>query len=311
LPKRTALYNYLRPFLPRLNDAGRVRTKRPNPEPERTQQVHQRWQMDFKGNVRLADGSQVAPWLTCDEHSSAPLAAQLYSTHRGDPRQGLTFRDIQADLRAAFTQWGRPQQLRMDRDPLWVGSTRMEWPGTVLLWLVGLGIQPIVNPPGKPTDNAQIERLNRTWNQHVYRGQETLDPQALQQATDQAWQDRRQALPSNNRHCRRRPPLVAFPELLTAERPFHPDLETKVFEMERVYAYLSEWQWERKVDKTGSISVADFNRLVSRDHYRQIVKVRFDPQEKVFRAAAVDEHPLATFTLPIIAPDYILGGRNR
>jgi len=68
----------------------------------------------------------------------------------------------QADLRALFCRWGLPDALRMDRDAVFVGSCRLEWPGTLLLWLIGLGVQPIINRAYRPTDNAIVERNHQT-----------------------------------------------------------------------------------------------------------------------------------------------------
>ena len=77
--------------------------------------------------------------------------------------------------------------------------------------------------------------------------------------------------------------------------------------MDRVYDYLSQWQWQRKVDQNGSISLADFNRRVSLQHVGQIVKVRFDKETRQFAAYAVDGTYLNAFTLPVISETYILG----
>ncbi len=304
LPKRTTLYNYLKPFYPRFR-VRRLRTKRPKTPATKVKAVHQRWQIDFKGDVQVADQTIIKPLNICDEFTSAPLASILHTRQKG--QSSVTTRDVQADLRTVFVQWGMPGQLRMDRDPVWVGSTRLEWPGMLLLWLIGLGITPIINRPHCPTDNAQIERSNRTWNEHVYLGSEKATAQELQQLADQAWQDRREALPSRNPQCRGQPPLVAHPELRQPRRSYTIKREVDIFNIQRVYTYLSQWEWERKVDTTGCISLADSNRRVSKDHIGQIVKVRFDSQTTSFVARAVDGSVLKRFTLPVISKEYILG----
>jgi len=311
LPKRTALYNYLKPFYPRFR-TRRLRVKRPKTQVTDVNAVHQRWQIDFKGDVQAADQTTIKPLNICDELTSAPLASILHTRQKGQS-DSVTTRDVQADLRTVFVQWGMPDQLRMDRDPVWVGSTRLEWPGVLLLWLVGLGITPVINRPHRPTDNAQIERNNRTWNEHVYLGNEQATPQELQQFADQAWQDRREVLPSRNPHCHGQAPLVAHPELRQPRHPYTRQQEAGLFDMRRVYTYLGQWEWERKVDTTGYISMADFNRRVSKGHVGQVVKVRFDPETKSFIARAVDGSELRRFTLPVISKEHILdqGVRNR
>lgn len=304
LPKRTALYNYLRPFYPRIRPRG-LRIKKPKPPVADVRQVHQRWQMDFKGEVKLTGQNVVEPWIVCDELTSAPLAGIIHA-RSSTKRKHLRSRDVQRDLRVVFAQWGLPDQLRMDRDPVWVGSARLEWPGLILLWLVGLNVTPVINRPYRATDNAKIERCNRTWNEHVYLGNQRATPQQLQDLTDQAWQDRREALPSRNPHCDGQPPLVAHPELAQPRRPYAYEQEDDLFDIQRVYDYLSQWEWERKVDGTGSISLADCNRRVSRQHVGQIVKVRFDKETATFVARAVEGTELRRFTIPKVSKNYIL-----
>lgn len=307
LPGRTTLSNYLRPYLPRLRPERRLPTKRPHEFVSVITDVHQRWQMDFKGRETIAPEGQVAPFLVCDEFSSTPLAGVIYTKRTGDPKAGLSPRTIQENLRHAFTRWGLPKQLRMDRDSLWIGSSRLEWPGTLLLWLVGLGIHPVINRPRRPTDNAQVERMCRTWKDHVARGRGLRTKEQLQAETDQAWSDRLRHLPSRNPHCAGKPPLVALPHLADPKVTYSPELETSLFKIEHVFEYLSQWEWTRKVDKVGAISLADYNRFVSKSHAGQIVKVRFDKESQVFSAYDVDGTYLRSFTVPVISKEYILG----
>jgi transposase InsO family protein len=307
LPKRSTLAAYFQSFSPRLKEHRRLPTHRPTPAVEPVDDVHQRWQMDFKGRIYLTSIGYVQPLMICDEWSSAPLAAILYTSRTGMPTKGMNFRDVQAALRTVFTQWGLPDQLRMDRDPLWVGSPRLEWPGTLLLWLVGLDIVPVINRAARPTDNAQVERLNRTWFEHVALGTTYTDLAQLQHSSDQAWQDRRNALPSRNPHCQNLPPLVACPGLSVPRRRYTPAIEPDLFDLQRVYHYLSQWDWQRKVDCNGQISLADINYFVGRAYSGQVVQVRFDALNAVFVATAMDGTVLNRFASPVITQEYILG----
>jgi len=305
LPKRTALWSYLHRFYPRLMEHRRLRARRPLQTTPRVTGVHQCWQMDFKGDVTINGLGQVRPWNVCDEFTSAPLATHLYLV--GPEHPDVTFRDIQANLRRAFTRWGLPDCLRMDRDPRWVGSTRLEWPGPLLLWLVGLKVTPLINRAHCPKDNAHIERGNRTWYEHVGLGAKCQELAELQTLTDCDLQDRRERLPSRNPNCAHQPPLKAHPELAQPRRPFDPHSEATLFDMQRVYTYLSQWEWQRKVDHTGCISLADINRQVSLNHIGQVVKVHFDATTTEFVACTMDGEELRRFTLPIISAEYILG----
>ena len=152
-----------------------------------------------------------------------------------------------------------------------------------------------------------MERLNRTWLEHVGLSQRAASAADIQSATDQAWQDRLFNLPSRNKHCLGQSPAHAFPELFANQRSFHPDEEADLFDLHRVHAYLATWQWQRKVDKTGCISLHDTNRFVSKAYYGQIVKVHFDALAHHFIASAMDGTQLNSFTLPSVSTDYIVG----
>ncbi len=305
LPGRTALYVYLRQFR-RLWAHRRPRTKRPKVAAADVIEVHQCWQMDFKGDVKLKHLGSIKPFVVCDAFTSAPLAVII---HRNEAPETVTTEQVKDDLRTVFEQWGRPDQIRMDRDTIFIGSARLEWPGRLLLWLVGLGIEPIINRPGCPTDNARVERQNRVWNEHVFLGSTLACCTSIAQVqavTETALRDRREVLPSRNGSCAGQAPLVAHPRLAIPRRAYSRAQEASLFEIERVWAYLGQWQWQRKVDSNGSISMADVNRHVSRDHVGQLVKVHFDVESREFVALSVEGEELRRFTLPVISAASIM-----
>lgn len=308
LPKNTALWSYLHQFGPRLLAPRRLFTQRPETKPLRAVAAHQCWEMDFKGDEIVA-GCQIVvfPFGVTDEASGAPLLRVIHVLQAKGNRRGFTMRHVQADLRQAFAQWGLPDAIRMDRDSLFIGSSRFEWPGTLLLWLIGLGVQPIINRAYRPTDNAMIERSNRTWQGDVLEGVHFLDLQAVQAASDQTLEDRRQALPSRHPGCHGRPPLEAFPDLLKMRRSYSTEQELSLFDLSRVDAYLAQWEWRRLVDCTGKISLADRNHFVSKRYKGQVVKVRFDPAHREFVCQLVSGEIIARHTLDEVNRDYIIG----
>jgi hypothetical protein len=245
LPQRSALAAYLAQFGARLRRPRRHPTQRPPASPPTTLTAPQQcWQVDVKGDAAVPGcGLRIAPFLVCDSVSSTPLGGQVHAIRGRGNRTGLGMRDVQADLRALFTRWGMPDALRVDRDPLFVGSSRLEWPGTLLLWLIGLDVQPIINRAYRPTDNAIVERNHQTWQAHVLEGPAYASLDAVQVATEQAFADRRAQLPTRHAGCARRPFLAAFPTLLTPRRPYHPAEEGQLFDLARVDAYLAGGVW--------------------------------------------------------------------
>lgn len=309
LPHNTALWSYLHQFGAHLGTAPRPPTRRPAEVlPGRGTTPHQCWEMDFKGDeVFAGDPRPLAPLGLTDEASGAPLARYLHWLVARGNRQGLTMRHVQADLRCAFTSYGRPETLRMDRDPVFVGSARLEWPGTLLLWLIGLDIQPVINRRYRPTDNTMVERSHRTWKSDVGSTCRARGAAALAAASAQAVVDRRLYLPSRHPGCHGQPPAVAFPDLLRVRRPYASDQERALFDGGRVDAYLAQWCWQRRVDREGKISLAGHNFPVGRGYRAQVVKVRFAPGPREFVAYSAAGEELTRFTLVEVSLDYILG----
>lgn len=305
LPKRSLLYKYFKQFYPRFSQKRLMPAKAPQQTAEDTQEAHDRWQIDFKGDVLIEEDVLVSPLILCDEHTSAPLYSKIMP-FRYKSKHGLTSRDIQDCLRQAFTQWGLPRESRMDRDPLWVGGARLQWPGIILLWLAGLGIKPVINRPGRPTDNAQIERNNRCWKEHVYSGQKH-DCESMQAMTDSVFKDRREHLPSRNPHCKGLPPAIANPCLMTNARAYCRNQEVKIFDIQKVYSYLALWKWERKVDKVGRITINSTTISIGRKYTKQVVYIHLDEQTKLFNAYCIDKIKLKSFQIPNITPEFIMG----
>ena len=308
LPKNTALWSYLHQFGARLVQPQRLSTTRPSCPVLRAAEPHQCWQMDFKGDEVVAGcHCAVAPWAVSDEASGAPLACRIHALKRKGNRAGLTVRHVQDDLRHTFARWGLPDALRMDRDPLFVGDTRLQWPGTLLLWLVGLGLQPIINRAYRPTDNAMIERFHRTWKGDVLTGGQFTDLAVLQARSDQALHDRCFHLPSRHRGCRRTPPAIAYPTLTSSRRDYTPATERVLFDLKRVDAYLARWTWRRFIDISGQISLANRNHHVGYRYREQVVKVRFDPDTREFVCTSADGKELKRLVVPEVSQDHILG----
>ncbi len=177
----------------------------------------------------------------------------------------------------------------------------------MLLWLIGLGVQPIINRAYCPTDNATQERNHQTWQAHVLAGPAYADLAAVQQATEQAFADRISALPSRHAGCDGRPFLLAFPTLEAAQRPYSEAAEEQLFALARVDSYLSEWTWRRSVDRTGQISLADRPYRIGSAYRGQSVKVQFDPSDRTLVCRLAGGQEVRRLQVPEIQPEYIVG----
>lgn len=308
LPGRSALAAYLAPFGDRLRRPRARPTRRPRPIAPPPTAPHQVWQMDFKGDEPVAGvRGRVAPLMVCDTASGAPLAGCIHTVRSRGCRAGITARTVQADLRRVFTQWGLPAAIRMDRDTVFVGSSRLVWPGVLLLWLIGLGVEPLINRPYRPTENAIVERNHQTWTAHVVVDQTYADVAALQAATDQAFADRRASLPSRHPGCAGRPPLAAFPSLSQPRQVYHPDDEARMFDLPRVDAYLAQWSWQRQVDSVGKLSLNGRNYRVGMQYRGQVLRVQFDPATRACICMGADGQEVQRVWIPEFERAYILG----
>src|SRR5215831_5770740 len=69
-------------------------------------------------------------------------------------------RQVQTVLRQAFERWGRPGQVRVDNGAPWGSASDL--PTELSLWLVGLQVTTIANPPRQPQKNGGVERSQGT-----------------------------------------------------------------------------------------------------------------------------------------------------
>lgn len=274
------------------------RRRRSKPVVERPHQpteVHQRWQIDFKLGIPLENGHQVNLHTIRDPVGEACLGACLFPAGRvGHRPQAVAADQVRAVLRASFARWGTlPDEVQTDGESVLIGRLHETFPSLFTLWLRGLGITHLRIRPGKPTDNAEVERCHRTVTDYAIVGNEQLDIAPLQQALDQAVYELNFELPSRANGCQGRPPIAAHPELLRPRHPFQPEHELALFDLQRVDAYMATFTWERLVGKTGQITLGGQHEryTVGRAYKGQRVLVRFDPADRhfVFYSVAAPE----------------------
>lgn len=272
-------------------DPANRRNKRKPPElPEVTlTHTHQRWEMDFKVKIHLKSGETVQLHTVTDPFSGAQIGANLYLSASGASRVPLV--DVQATLRACFTEWGTlPEEIQTDGESILV-ATAGELPTPFTLWLAGLGVGHRRISPGRPTQNGSVERGHRTLNDYCLYGQLHRSLPDLQTYLNQCRIELNGRYPSRAKGCGGQPPLSAHPELLHPLRAYHPAYEQILFDLSKADALLATCQIERKVGKTGQISLGGNHEyyLVGRAFARQLVQIRFDPATRNFVASLPGE----------------------
>jgi hypothetical protein len=152
LPSQASIGRYLHQW-PRFR---RPKVKRAQVRLRQPSAVHERWQMDFKLDIVLADGSQAILHTVRDPVGEACLGAQVFPTQPVISRQSRTQVDqVRTTLRLCFARWGMPDEIQTDGDPALVAQPGDSVPSHSRSGTEGLGIQHLVTRSGKPTDNAE------------------------------------------------------------------------------------------------------------------------------------------------------------
>lgn len=283
LPSEASIGRYLHQW-PKFR--RRCKTKPPTVRPNQPTAVHQRWQLDFKLGIALRDGNLANLHTVRDPFGEVCLGAYVFAAgHIGQRPERATVQQIQAVLRACFARWHTlPDELQTDGEGVLIGRPQDEFPSRLTLWLVGLAIKHFITRPGRPTDNAEVERCHRTIMDYAVIGNEGCAVPQLQVILDKAVHEMAYELSSRAEGCQGRPPVQAHPELLQPRRPFQLEYELALFDLKRVDAYLATFTWERKVGDTGQVTIGGKAERysVGRAYARQKILVRFDPTDRSF-----------------------------
>jgi hypothetical protein len=192
---------------------------------------------------------------------------------------------VQAQLRLIFKHWGRPARFRVDNGIPW--GSQGDLPTDLALWLIGLGIDMIWNPPRRPQDNGVVERSQGT-------AKRWAEPQAcasveeLQRRLQEADRIQREAYPDKDGRTR----WEAFPTLRHSGRRYSRTWENKHWSMERVVQHLTGYVMARKVSQTGHVSLYNRNLYVGTMHHGKTVYATFDPDDREWIFADVEGRQL-------------------
>ena len=188
--------------------------------------------------------------------------------------------EAREDCRQTFAVWGLPDVIQTDRDKVLVTTGEYPFPSDFTLWLVGLGIHHRLIR--RVIENGCIERGHRTFDKQMLSGvavETWTDFITHVQAESQRLNER---LPSRAKACAGQIPLQAHPEALTPKRPYQPEQEAQLFDMQRVHRYLAGGHWLRQTSEKGQFKLADRVWTVGRKNGSQPVVVTFDLPNKQF-----------------------------
>jgi hypothetical protein len=176
-------------------------------------------------------------------------------------------REVQAVLRTWFAQWGVPAQLRVDNGHPWGGWNDL--PPDLALWLLGLGIAIVWNRPRHSQGNAVVERAHGVCQRWV-EAATCPSVAALQARLDYFTTLQRERYPGRDGLSR----LATSPALAVGGTPYAPAQEGQQWHERRVWCWLGQRVWRRRVDKVGRLSLANRPLGVGKAWARQEVTVR-------------------------------------
>jgi len=236
-------------------------------DPNWTNILHEVWQVDAKEKMKLLDGQRYC-WLNVvDEASGTVIDPPVFST--GGICQ-VAPRSVQQYFISIFSKWGCPLKIKVDNGrPLGDPSRRMV--PKLALWLVGMGIEVIFNPPRSPQKNGKVERSQGTlgrWTdfENCQNGKE-LEKRLAKESHfyNHIFRDRRK----NDQTRKER-----FPTLGYTGRNF----DERSFNLQLVYDFLSCRSWGKRVSKAGQINHATERIYVGKQHIGKVLSVNMNAE---------------------------------
>lgn len=280
LPSRSRLAAL---FKERCRQAVQERNKRTYPEkpPSAVVRPHQRWQMDAQEGLSMVAGEKVN-LLNLRDPLGLMIGSKAFLTTTAKRWRKITLQEVQATLREAFREWGLPEEIQTDHETVYVGSSDENYPSLFTIWLAGLGIDHLTSRPARPTDQSAVEREHRTIFDMACKGQTFSDLASLQDTLDETRTFYNQTYPSQAAHCQGKPPLQVYPFAHSSGRPFDPNQEWLLFDLERAYRFVSRYIAIRQVSKNGRVSVLGHYYTLGAKYAGQLISARFVPETRCF-----------------------------
>lgn len=180
---------------------------------------------------------------------------------------------VKKALQMTLGEWGCPERIRMDNGAPW--GTQSKLPSALGLWLVGLGIGLVYGRPARSTDNAVVERSHGVLNGWVEPDQ-CVNFNDCQARLSWALHTQRERYPLADGRTR----CQTYPELRQNSRRYTLINEAAQWDMARVCTYLASFQFQRKVEKNGRITLFANTYSVGNAYQRQYLTVQLDSQSR-------------------------------
>ncbi len=277
--------------LPSLASIGRLlqeedltkRYERHSPLPESTgpkaSAPHETWEMDARGYEKVPDIGIISLINLNDRFTHLRLLSYpLQVGVRRVARYGDTD-DYQTVLRLAFTDWGLPQQIQVDRDSVFYDNkSKSPYPTRIHLWLLALGVSLTFGRPRQPTDQGQTERSHQIWEAQSLEGQQFESWSQLYLALRERRQFLNEHLPCSA--LNELPPLQACPQARHSGRFYRPEWEAQLLDLQRIYTYLAKGRWFRLISEPGTFALGGEVYYVDYHLAHSQIEITFDAADQ-------------------------------
>jgi transposase len=247
---------------------------------------HAVWEMDARGHEYVPQVGVISLIDLNDRYSHVRLLSYPCLVGQQRWQRHPNTEDYQLVLRLAFTDWGLPEQLQVDHGSSFFDNYgKSPFPTRLHLWLLALGVTLSWGRPHQPRDQGMTERSHQLWSTQCLLGQEYQSWEALY-----GYLQRRRDFLNCQLPCAtldKQPPLQAFPQARHSPRPYRPEWEAQLLDLQRVFDYLAGGRWFRRVSKDGHISLGGQVFSVGRRWAGQQLEITFDATQAQF--ACLDE----------------------
>ncbi len=250
----------------------------PTPPRKDVSASHHRWQMDAQGNQHVPDlPGTVAMIDLVDCYSRLRVLSYPCLLRRA--KSHPTTEAYKTLLRLAFCDWGLPKELQVDHESVFFDSaSKSPFPTRLHLWLEALGVELLFSRTRRPTDQALIERTHRLWQEQVLEGQRFGSWHSLYEASLKRRDFLNHHLPCAT--LGERAPLVAFPEARHSGRHYHPELESRLMDLDRVDAFLAKGRWFRLASKDATVCLGGHFYYVGAAHRGAQLEIGYEPSQR-------------------------------
>jgi transposase InsO family protein len=280
----------------------------PGPQLHPASFSHHIWQIDAQGATEVPGLGRINLINIKDVFSKTYCGClpAIARSHNGSP----SAEDYRLALRLAFIEFGLPRKIQVDHAGVFFeNNSKSPFPTRFHLWLVSLGIDLIFSRKHRPTDQSIVERSHQTLSQQIHSSTEFRTLEELHAFCDQRRARLNYSIPSRSTH--KKPPLVANPSARFSGNYYQPQLESSIVKLERIYAYIQQGAWIRKVNQHKTLFLGNQWYYVNQAKAKSKLLIKFDPETHSLlfyndKELAIHREPIKGISLESIMGDSFL-----